>query len=47
MELFLEFHPDETMEQVYEVSTRIKDAIKGHFINAQVLVIPSRVSPSS
>lgn len=47
VELFLEFHPDKTMGQVYEVSTRIQDAIKGHFINAQVLVIPSRVSTSS
>ena len=42
VELFLEFHPDLTMGQVYAIIARIKDGIRGHFPNAQVLVIPSR-----
>ncbi|MCO5761218.1 MAG: cation transporter [Chromatiaceae bacterium] len=41
VELFLEFHPDRTMGQVYAISARLKAAIRGHFPNAQVLVIPS------
>ncbi len=41
VELFLEFHPDRTMGQVYAISARLKAAIRAHFPNAQVLVIPS------
>jgi cation diffusion facilitator family transporter len=41
VEIFLEFHPDRTMGQVYAISARIKAAIRAHFPNAQVLVIPS------
>ncbi len=45
VELFLEFDPRRTMAQVYEASHRIQEAIRGHFANAQVLVIPSRGGP--
>ena len=41
VELFLEFHPDLTMGQVYGIAARLKAAIRQHFPNAQVLVIPS------
>ena len=47
VELFLEFHPERTMGQVYEATDRLVQAIKGKFPNAQVLVIPSRSAARS